>query len=178
MPSERLPELQTTGVPTPFVLESCVRVVDAIKAEKRVHQILVKWRQASNREFFQISLSEALGQCVPNLTEFLVATVNGIEINKPRISQDEEQIMLFIAQAQKEGQIERCKIWQRFNFSNVKRDYVFGSLLKRKFVCEVASTRKFRDEFGYHDTKIKIVKLQHAGIQYLLDSGLITQAEL
>src|SRR5471030_1096369 len=78
-PTERLPELHTTGVPTPFVLEACVRVVDASKAEQRIHAVLVKCRQSSNREFFNVSLSEALAQCLPNMQEFLAATFVGSE---------------------------------------------------------------------------------------------------
>ncbi len=178
-PSERLPELQTTGVPTPFILEACIRVINAAKAEQRVHAALVKWRQSSNREFFEISLGDALAQCLPSIHEFLATTFIGSATMFQRIPSEEESVLLFITQqTQKRRRPERDEIRRHFKFSQIKSDYVLGALIKRKFVREATEKRESSDPMSYASWKVKAMKLEHAGIQYLLDNGLITTADL
>ena len=53
---ERASELWTTGVPTPFVIELTAAVEDSVKAEKRVHSLLKKYRENKRREFFRTSI--------------------------------------------------------------------------------------------------------------------------
>lgn len=61
-PEQRARELRTTGVPHPFVLEHYVGVDDSGSAEAQVHQFLQSngGRMAPDREFFSVSLQEAI----------------------------------------------------------------------------------------------------------------------
>ena len=60
-PSEfRAIELYTTGVPEPFRLEYYMRVDDYHAAEKRAHDHFLDKRPNRTREFFRISVAEAL----------------------------------------------------------------------------------------------------------------------
>ncbi len=58
-PTQRMSELHTTGVPTPFELEFVAKVPDAVQAEKRVHATLNLHRISKGREFFRVSVTDA-----------------------------------------------------------------------------------------------------------------------
>ena len=53
-PNERMSELHSTGVPTPFQLELAIKVSNGLNAEKIAHKALSNYRVAKNREFFRI----------------------------------------------------------------------------------------------------------------------------
>lgn len=52
----RMKELQTTGVPTPFVLEWSCLVLDPLQVEKDVHAKFERERTSANREFFKMPI--------------------------------------------------------------------------------------------------------------------------
>lgn len=61
-PEQRARELRTTGVPHPFILEHYVDVEDSAQAEAQIHGLLQGKgaRMSTDREFFSISLHEAI----------------------------------------------------------------------------------------------------------------------
>jgi T5orf172 domain len=59
-PENRIRQLHTTGVPSPFVLEAALLVHQAEETERQVHQALAGRRHAQNREFFDVPFLEAL----------------------------------------------------------------------------------------------------------------------
>jgi len=59
-PFARAAELQTTGVPTPFVVAATVLVSDAAGTERRLHTLLKDKRVSQGREFFRIDVRSAL----------------------------------------------------------------------------------------------------------------------
>ena len=67
-PIKRANDLHTSGVPTPFVVESVIITMEGVKLEKRLHTHLKRYRIENNREFFKISKD--------NLTEILTAELN------------------------------------------------------------------------------------------------------
>jgi len=73
-PEGRRRELQDTGVPLPFELEYSIYIEDYESVERAVHQRLGDFRAASNREFFQLPLDQAVGviKSVCEGTEFVV----------------------------------------------------------------------------------------------------------
>lgn len=179
-PSERLPELQTTGVPTPFVLEASIRVVESDKAEKRIHDILSKWRQSSDREFFRVSVVDALSACASGAKIFFADTSNQSENAKPRtLTDEEEKVLLFIAQrTKKKRRPSRREVQEQLQLSDIKADYVLGSLLKRRFLREITEERDYSHGHTFGSYKVKVLKLESVGIQYLLDQHLLSHAEL
>ena len=179
-PSERLPELQTTGVPTPFVLEASIRVVESDKAEKRIHAILSKWRHSSDREFFQLSVADALSACASNAKIFFADTSNQTGDAKPRtLTDEEEKVLLFVAHRTKTNRRpKRGQVQEELKLSEIKADYVLGSLLKRRFLREISEDREYSGGSEFGSYKVKVLKLESVGIQYLLDHRLLSQAEL
>ncbi|NDE54549.1 MAG: GIY-YIG nuclease family protein [Actinobacteria bacterium] len=58
-PIARMAELQTTGVPSPFVLIYQCLVEDAEALEREIHCALTSKRHATNREFFRCTVADA-----------------------------------------------------------------------------------------------------------------------
>ena len=60
IPTARLDELFTTGVPEPFEIAYYALVQDSKKSEKAVHQLLSRYRYKANREFFAVGVGAAV----------------------------------------------------------------------------------------------------------------------
>lgn len=68
-PEKRMDELSNaTGVPLKFYVAFDLLVIDCVVAEKIIHEALLDFRVASNREFFEVSLKEAI-KIVINIAE-------------------------------------------------------------------------------------------------------------
>lgn len=81
-PNQRMSELHSTGVPTAFALELSVEVDDCQASEQAAHSTLSKFRVANNREFFRISVAEALKAIIPVIGRYKIHEVqssHGIE---------------------------------------------------------------------------------------------------
>jgi len=60
IPTARLAELFTTGVPQPFEIDYYALVQDANKTELEVHRLLDRFRSNKRREFFAISVGASI----------------------------------------------------------------------------------------------------------------------
>jgi hypothetical protein len=60
----------------------------------------------------------------------------------------------------------------------MKCDYVLGSLLKRRLIREVLEERESHHGPDYRTYKLKVIKLEHTDIQYLLDYRLMSPTDL
>jgi hypothetical protein len=60
IPNARAVELEGTGVPAPFIVEYYCLVEDAPMVEATVHKNLGVQRYSAGREFFRVSVSEAI----------------------------------------------------------------------------------------------------------------------
>lgn len=60
VPSARMKELQSTGVPEPFEVAYYALVENAKHVERCAHDQLVRYRKQSNREFFAVSVHAAV----------------------------------------------------------------------------------------------------------------------
>jgi len=98
-PHKRLSELQSTGVPTPFVLDISIAVSSAHESESAAHHALARYRVADNREFFRVSVPAAIKKILPVIGDYKIqfakssygieAIERGVEAKKQR---DEERI--------------------------------------------------------------------------------------
>ena len=59
-PSERMSELDSTGVPTPFKISYLICLKDPYSFEQLIHEKLSDYRKRDNREFFEIKLNDAI----------------------------------------------------------------------------------------------------------------------
>jgi hypothetical protein len=73
-PNERMSELHSTGVPTPFQLELSIKVTNGFDAEKISHNALANYRVAKNREFFRIGVEKAI--------EIILSSLDNYEIHE------------------------------------------------------------------------------------------------
>ena len=69
---QRIKQLQTTGVPTPYRYEFVALVDDSVSAEKTAHYALRFYRVARNREFFDVSPEIAIEKITRDLIYFKV----------------------------------------------------------------------------------------------------------
>lgn len=180
-PFERVAELRSTGVPSSFVVLACFRVKDCARAEKRIHEILDHTRLESDREFFRVSIENALTECSPHLGAFLVNLVETDGQSKSiRYPEEEEKMLLFIVHQTKVRRIPAIReIKEKFNLSDVKLELVLGNLVKLKAVNRVTVERERSDPTTPHPSyKVKAVRAEYRGIRYLLDNQLIRDADL
>lgn len=179
-PSARLPNLHTTGVPTPFVLEACVRVIDSAQAEKRVHELLAQSRPTSNREFFQVTLGDALARCLPHLKEFLVSGHKEAETSPTwSLPTDEEKILRLIAQRMNQPRkLTKAGLQRELNISAMTAKLLLGNLIKRRFVRELSEERESQHDNRHGSYKVRVLEVERAGIQYLLDNRWLTREQL
>lgn len=63
--SERLDKLNSTGVPIPFDVVACYLVNNPVEIERKIHLCLEKYRFSKNREFFEVSTSDAIEKTIP-----------------------------------------------------------------------------------------------------------------
>lgn len=75
-PDQRMSELYSTGVPTPFVLELSLGVDDCDSSERAAHYALEKYRVADKREFFKTSVKAAVEAILPVIGEYEVKEFN------------------------------------------------------------------------------------------------------
>lgn len=81
-PSQRMSELHSTGVPTPFELEFSATVGSCDYSEKAAHFALANYRVTGNREFFRVSVKKAIELILPTIGDYKIHDVketHGIE---------------------------------------------------------------------------------------------------
>jgi hypothetical protein len=81
-PAQRIEELHSTGVPTPFELEFAAEVADCHACETAAHGVLDEHRVSTKREFFRVSVRRAIMEILPVLgdyTLFHVRASHGID---------------------------------------------------------------------------------------------------
>ena len=75
---DRLQQLNTTGIPSPFVVSALFYVAKAKECEKEVHYILDEYRENPNREFFKQKVSILIQGSI----EVIVKYINSPELTK------------------------------------------------------------------------------------------------
>ncbi len=87
-PLDRATQLDTTGVPTPFVVVFARKFSDCDSAERAVHEFFKDYRSRRNREFFEINAPQAIA--------FLQQLEGGIE-DKDLSSVNEHFFFIYLA---------------------------------------------------------------------------------
>ncbi len=84
---ERAAQLNTTGVPFPYVIEYSQRVINAGKVEKELHNKFRQHRLSKNREFFELPAHEAISE----LMSYPVFTTEMEKKIAEKVAEDERQ---------------------------------------------------------------------------------------
>lgn len=93
-PSQRMSELHSTGVPTPFELEFSVMVSDCGYSEKAAHRALANFRVTGNREFFRISVKKAIELILLKIGDYRIhdaKETHGIEQIRREVDRREQE---------------------------------------------------------------------------------------
>ena len=142
-PKERARELSSvTGVPTEFLVLYDVFVPNCDVGEKKVHEKLKKYRTASNREFFELTLEVA---------KKIVNEIAGIQI--------EEEILHL------EATLDKKVLQFRNGLENeisAKRKYFEN--LKPKITIAPTQPKKEEKQEYYEDLLIKAIKWGTEGV--------------
>jgi len=88
---ERIQELNTSGVPSPFTLGACYLVNNAKQCELTLHKAFHQNRLNKKREFFKMDLFEAIDKSIPIIKKYIIENTQDA-LNK--IRNDEEKQFL------------------------------------------------------------------------------------
>jgi hypothetical protein len=82
-PAIRADDLHTSGVPTPFIVESVIITTEGVKLEKKIHIRLNQYRMENNREFFKISKND-LDEILTTELQLVLTSISelGVPTNK------------------------------------------------------------------------------------------------
>jgi hypothetical protein len=73
-PYNRIAELNTTGVPMPFVVAASFAVENGKECESDIHNCLESKRISKNREFFNIDIGKAIEESMPIILKYIAHT--------------------------------------------------------------------------------------------------------
>lgn len=102
-PNQRMSELHSTGVPTPFSVEFAASVVDCHASERRVHRALADHRVAINREFFRVEVRIAIERALRHLINYEIVSfkeAHGIKEIEAKIAKEKESAAVLEANRQ------------------------------------------------------------------------------
>lgn len=160
--SQRLTELNTTGVPQEFVVGAAFFVTDPMSCEAAVHQHLAKFRLNQEREFFQLSTKEALGL----VSEMIFTRMNSpAAVADPtpnqvgRLDETDERILQIIIHSSG-GEVWPQKIaWDLRTIHREEAHLRLGALVEKGFLKE----------------RHEAYSLTHQGRKYLFDHELVSK---
>jgi uncharacterized membrane protein YhaH (DUF805 family) len=141
LPNERATELHSTGVPTPFKVETAMLFANnAEQIEQKTHNILSATRVSSNREWFECDASIAAGSILKAAEVFdeAVLTTDPVLLTKDDIlkaNRKEEQKRVIQAQ-RKEAQKLKEEKKKKKRAAQVQREKVQEDARKQQIKAE------------------------------------------
>lgn len=150
-PNIRANDLNTTGIPTPFVVEYVIITQDGSKLEKKIHNHIKTYRVNTNREFFKISkeklteiLTEDLILELTAITE-IIANINTKQQDAKKVN----EIKKLYETLEKEAQEFFGK------FKKEKTELVIKKIKNKKYVSIKTSETEYNytslDTHGFED---------------------------
>lgn len=163
---QRLAELETTGVPEPFIVGAAFLVSDARLCEERLHELFRAKRKDRNREFFELSLDEALSKAMPIVQEMVssVASSGDSKAEDYRELTFEESQMLCMLVHEPRGHPVRAEDVAREHCVHVQK-----VLLGCARLIDMGLIRECRDRHYGTNT----YSLTHTGRKYCFDHQIV-----
>jgi len=167
LPELRVKQLNTTGVPSAFVLECCFRVEEPSEIERQVHETLSSHRHSRNREFFTLSVAEITDVVFQIVSKVSPATkvVSG-HGSKPSHNLSETEVLL-LQLLVSAGGAHGCAEWQLRDSAGLNAldlEIQLATLFSAKLV-----TRKAERAGGYGP----VWRCSPKGTKFLVDHGLV-----
>ncbi|MEW5837381.1 MAG: GIY-YIG nuclease family protein [Pseudomonadota bacterium] len=168
MPEQRLRQLNTTGVPMPFVLEACFLVTKPSALENAVHSALASYRPTDSREFFQLSLSKSLEIILPlviNATATTDADPQGIVPKNHGLSDHELFILQLLVSAGGQTGVTQWRLKDETKLDELDIEICIANLFAKKFIS------RSRESGNYGAVWCPTPK----GTKFLVDNNLIEE---
>jgi hypothetical protein len=168
---ERLAGLDTTGVPSPFVVAAAVRVNAPGACEAEVHRALAEHRHAGNREFFRVSRRQALTVALPILLQYLGDPPaeygsSAADVRTARygdVSKWPDEMLLDILGNSPELARDAYDLARNTDSSMAKTTYVLHALRRKGYVQEARGSRG------------DLWELTEKGISFVVECGLLVE---
>ena len=158
--SQRLTELNTTGVPQEFIVGAAFYVTDPLGCEAAIHQRLAEYRLHHGREFFRLSTKQALAlinELILARMESPVAESSTAADRAGRLDETDERILQLIIHS-KGGEVWPQKVaWDLRTIHREEAHLRLGDLIEKGFLKE------------RHES----YSLTHQGRKYLFDHDLV-----
>lgn len=120
-PQQRMDELYTTGVPTPFHLEVSIAVIEARDSEQSAHKALKSYRVSGRREFFQGDLAQIVATVLSSIDLYRIEYVRrpellaGINSELAKHAERKAEFVDWLQQKRSELQATLIKLEHRFD---------------------------------------------------------------
>ncbi|MBU0654638.1 MAG: GIY-YIG nuclease family protein [Gammaproteobacteria bacterium] len=167
-PEQRLRQLSTTGVPSPFVLEACFLVTNSLALEQAVHGLLVQHRFSQNREFFKLSLSQALELTLP----LIIQAAQEENSNSPQIitknhglTDSEVHILQVLVSTGGQHGVSQIRLESYTKLDQLDLEINIANLVAKKFIS------RSRESNAYNN----IWRSTPKGTKFLADNNLIEE---
>lgn len=137
-PEQRLRQLSTTGVPSPFVLEACFLVSNPLLLEQAVHDLLAQHRFSQNREFFKLSLSQVLELTLP----LIIQATQELNSNSPQtitnkdhgLTDNEVHILQVLVSTGGQYGVAQIRLESYTKLEALDLDISIANLVAKKFI--------------------------------------------
>ncbi|MCG7548799.1 GIY-YIG nuclease family protein [Pseudoalteromonas sp. Of7M-16] len=179
---QRMEQLNTTGVPIPFELLACFAVSHAQQCEAKVHDVLRDVRVNDSREFFSLSLIEAIQKVSDVVTGFLChKNLMNVPVEEVSVSSEAERELGRVELLTNEEQdiLVELAIKYRYGTDSYSLDkswfkdnelYITNLLYRLKEKSLVSERRNRGDEASMWSISSK-------GINYLFKIGVFQENE-
>lgn len=162
----RLSELETTGVPEPFVIGASFHVTNAKACEQELHKLFEQYRKSQQREFFHISLSDAVSKAMPIVTNMIH---NSSTIH---LANDQETFDLTFEESEVLVALVHDKFAQALPADDLARE--IGIHIQKLLLCcahliDLGLIRPSRGRYS----GIESYELTHKGRQYCFDADIV-----
>jgi T5orf172 domain-containing protein len=155
--TQRLRELDTTGIPDGFIVSASFLVTDPQACERAVHDRLAECRACEEREFFRISPRDALNRCADLLGSHLHDSPSpAADGRSPALDDLDESILQFILHS-KTGDTWPETVTREFGIHRQEAHLRLGELAAKGYLRE------------YHEN----FSLTHKGRKYVFDRDLV-----
>lgn len=168
---DRLRQLNTTGVPSPFEVAAMFRVDNPQACEKAIHRRLARYRVTSEREFFKIDLKVLLEKSCQIIFSHLSSNSasNSTERNKqPDHGLDDAQVFalqLLAHDARLSGMTVCALVTNGHWADNLTLEYKLASLRERGLVEELKRGKE----------NLSCWRVTSNGIKFMFENGLILE---
>jgi T5orf172 domain len=169
----RIRQLNSTGVPSPFILHACFHVANARSTEAALHKSLARYRYAEDREFFKGTISNLLKESqnllfdameAPSLPDRSSKTCSAFDLDEESIN-----LLCFLTGEQRTYGYAEYAVVNSSSEPELKTEARLANLKQIKLVTE---TRSRKDWQG------SIWRISSEGKKFLFDNALVTDEML